>query len=77
MMIDQLAESPKPTQEKLARSCDDGVAAAKNALATQSRPIFLADEFSSNELQNANAIGWNSVYATQENLSRLPKKSSE
>ncbi|WP_157381690.1 hypothetical protein [Burkholderia ubonensis] len=47
-----------------------GVAAATAALAASVKPIFLLDEVAPDLLTDAYAMGWNSVWAGDENKKR-------
>ncbi|MFA0809490.1 hypothetical protein [Microbulbifer epialgicus] len=50
---------------------DAGVAAAKQAMAESDRPIMLMDEMPGVGLEpDIEAMGWNSVWASEENSAR-------
>ena len=56
--------------EKRTEEFDAGVAAAKAALAASDKPIFLRDEVAPDLTTDAYAMGWNSVWAGDENRQR-------
>lgn len=51
-----------------------GVSAAKNALKRADRPLMIQDEFSFSEIQSVEAMGWNSIYASDENQTLWKKE---
>lgn len=74
---------PQPSNEAQATSVsdevakvqwNDGVDAAKAALANSDKPIFLMDEMPGPGLEPDHmAMGWNSVWASEENSERWRK----
>lgn len=58
------------TEKELNEAFDAGVASAKALLAETRKPLLMADEFCGDELSTANAKGWNSVCASDENVGR-------
>lgn len=46
---------------------DSGVAAAKAELAASDSPILVMDEAGINQTANSHAMGWNSIWASEEN----------
>ncbi|WP_157649197.1 hypothetical protein [Burkholderia ubonensis] len=56
--------------EKSTENFNAGVAAAKAALAASDKPIFLRDEVGPDLTTDAYAMGWNSVWAGEENRQR-------
>lgn len=50
---------------------DDGVMAAKQAMEKSNKPIVLMDELGDGVDPNYRAIGWNTVWASEENRNRL------
>lgn len=51
-------------------ACEKGKAAAEAAMAGSVSPLFVVDEFLDTPEERAEAMGWNSVYASAENKSR-------
>lgn len=59
-----------PTEKEHENAYNNGVEAAKSMLASSSAPLFIKDEYSFNDLANSEAMGWNSVWASEENNRR-------
>lgn len=66
-----------PTNEQFQKTVDAGAEAARSTLASSKGPISILDEYGISDQLNAEAIGWNSVYAGEENQNRLKASKSE
>lgn len=64
------------TEDEKKEAYDRGVSFAKSALINATRPLMLQDECGFNETRNIESMGWNSIYASDENQA-LWKKESE
>ncbi|HCE7248310.1 TPA: hypothetical protein NHR53_006212 [Pseudomonas aeruginosa] len=58
------------TESELQEAFDAGAASAKALLAESENPLMMTDELHDDELSTANAMGWNSVWASEENSRR-------
>jgi hypothetical protein len=58
------------TEAEIQEAFDAGVESAKAALAESDKPLLMTDELHDDELSTANAMGWNSVWASEENSRR-------
>lgn len=56
---------------ELTASSEKGMAEAKAAMAASAGPIFLKDEGGFDSLEQAYAMGWNAVWASEENHERF------
>lgn len=58
------------TESQRKEAYEAGAASAKLVLAESSNPLMMVDELHEDELATANAMGWNSVWASDENSRR-------
>lgn len=58
------------TEAQRKEAYEAGAASAKAVLAESSKPLMMVDELCDDELSTANAMGWNSVWASDENSRR-------
>lgn len=62
--------STEPTETELKAAVERGQISARAALETSTRPIFMVDEMCSSQVATAEAMGWNSIAASEENRKR-------
>lgn len=58
------------TESELQEAFEAGVASAKASLAESDKPLMMTDELQDDEISTSNAMGWNSVWASEENSRR-------
>lgn len=58
------------TEAELKEAANAGICGANAALAQSDKPLLIMDEYCQDELATAYAIGWNSVWACDENRRR-------
>lgn len=58
------------TETEIKEAFDAGAASARAHLNESDEPLLMVDEFHDDELATANAKGWNSVWASEENSRR-------
>lgn len=56
---------------------EEGVTSAKTFLAESENSLLMTDEFCNDELSTALAMGWNSVWASEENRQRWAKQANK
>lgn len=68
--FDAIATTHAPAEAWKSGAFEASVAAANAMHATTDGPIFLMDEFGFDEHANCHAIGWSSIWASDENRRR-------
>ncbi|WP_155629586.1 hypothetical protein [Burkholderia territorii] len=68
--FDAIGTKRAPAAPWKSAAFDAGVVAANAMLATTDGPIFLMDELGFDEHANCRAMGWNSIWASDENRRR-------
>lgn len=70
--LERIAADAKPpvTDAQRKEAFEAGAASARVALASSNDPLMMMDELCDDELSTAQAMGWNSVWASEENRQR-------
>jgi len=70
-MAGKIACVMRSTNALALEAFEAGAASAQAVLAESSNPLLMANELCDDELSTAHAMGWNSVWAVEENSRRV------